>query len=149
MDQAHRHSSWGGNEVDLFLYPVDAAEPLGLRRPESASLARAIQASTTTEAARLRRRRFALIPASSAAYERGSELKEGLARYIEAEARRSSASPIPAEEFAPAAVRDRAYASGCAIALLLDRLDPGWKERLDRKDRSGRQAPSSSKASGA
>ncbi len=136
--QARHHPAWGGNEVDLFLYPTDDAEALAGRRLESRGLERALGATSDAEAARwaaealaLRQRRFARMPASAASYERGSEMKEGLARYIEAEALGSTASPFPAEEFPPAAVRDRAYASGCAIALLLDRLDPGWKPRVE------------------
>ncbi|HEY6050920.1 MAG TPA: hypothetical protein VIZ58_06700, partial [Thermoanaerobaculia bacterium] len=40
----------------------------------------------------------------------------------------------PAAEFPPDKVRDRAYASGSAMALLLDRLDPRWKESLEARD---------------
>ena len=139
--QARRHPKWGGNEVDLFLYPVEDAEALGLRRLESAALRRALAAGNGPGAAawaaralELRRERFRLLPESAAAYERGSELKEGLAQYIEAETAGHGSVLFPPAEFPPAAIRDRAYASGCAIALLLDRLDPAWKRRLEEKD---------------
>jgi hypothetical protein len=139
--QARRHPRWGGNEVDLFLYPVENAEALGLRRLESAALRRALAAGNGPSAAawaaraiELRRERFRLLPDPAAAYERGSEVKEGLARYVEAETAGPGPALIPPAEFPPAAIRDRAYASGCAIALLLDRLDPAWKRRLEAKD---------------
>jgi hypothetical protein len=139
--QARRHPKWGGNEVDLFLYPVEDAEALGLRRLESAALERALAAGSGPGAAAwaaraldIRRERFRLLPAAAAAYERGSELKEGLARYIEAQAAGPGSILFPRAEFPSGAIRDRAYVSGCATALLLDRLDHGWKLRLEEKD---------------
>jgi hypothetical protein len=139
--QARRHPGWGGNEADLFAYPVENPEALALRRLESAALARALaagnRARTAGWAARaleLRQERFALLPAPAAAYERGTEMKEGLARYIEAEAAGVPARFLPDAEFAPDRVRERAYASGCAMALLLDRLEPEWKRTLEEKD---------------
>jgi hypothetical protein len=139
--QAVRHPHWGGNEVDLFLYPVDDAPALAMRRLESAALSRALESVTPEKAAswaaralEIRRRRFERLPPTSAEYERASEKKEGLARYIEVESGGRWEPPLTAAEFDPAAVRDRAYASGCAIALLLDRLDSGWKDRLEKQD---------------
>ena len=139
--QARRHPGWGGNEADLFAYPVENSEALGLRRLESAALARALAAGNrprtagwAARALELRRERFALLPAPAAEYERGTEQKEGLARYIEAKAAGVPARFFPDAEFAPDRVRERAYVSGCAIALLLDRLDPGWKRSLEEKD---------------
>lgn len=139
--QAFRHPRWGGNEVDLFVYPSDDAEALSLRRLESSALRGALaakrRAATEALAARaleIRRERFSRLPEPAVAYERGTEAKEGLARYIEALAAGSGEPLLPQDEFPAQAVRERAYASGCAIALLLDRLDPDWKERLDAKD---------------
>lgn len=139
--QARRHPGWGGNEAELFVYPVEDAEALAFRRLESAALSRAVAAANRRTAAgwasralALRQSRFARLPAGAAAYERGTELKEGLARYLEA-ASGGLADPLfPAAEFPPGQVRDRAYASGCAIAVLLDRLDPGWKETLEEQE---------------
>ena len=139
--QARRHPGWGGNEADLFAYPVENSEALSLRRLESAALARALaagnRARTASWAARaleLRRERFAVLLAPAAAYERGTEMKEGLARYIEAKAVGVPAHLLPDAEFAPDRVRERAYASGCAMALLLDRLEPEWKRTLEEMD---------------
>ena len=139
--QAKRHPGWGANEADLFVYPVEIPPALALRRLESESLRRALAAgsrsSAGTWAARaleVRRERFALLPTSAASYERGTETKEGLARYVEARAGGPAVSIFPEAEFSAGAVRDRAYASGAAMALLLDRLDPDWKRRFEKND---------------
>jgi hypothetical protein len=139
--QARRHPKWGGNEVDLFVYPLDDAGALALRRLESAALSRALEAGNRertaawgTEAVELRRERFGLLPGPAAAYERGTEAKEGLARYVERLAASPAEPVFPPGEFPAEAIRERAYASGAAVALLLDRLDPGWKTRLEASD---------------
>ncbi len=139
--QARRHPKWGGNEAELFVYPFEDAEALAFRRIESRSLTLAIEAGNArrrsawaSRAAAARRSRFSRLSAGSSGYERGTESKEGLARYIQARAAGESGSPFPDTEFPPDKVRDRAYASGSAMALLLDRLDPRWKEALERRD---------------
>jgi hypothetical protein len=139
--QARRHPKWGGNEVEQLLYPVDDPEVLAQRRLESAALARALAAgrrpATLAWAARAlsaRRDRFARLPESASAYERGTEMKEGLARYVETKAAGQEEPLLPQEEFPAQAVRLRSYASGCAIGLILDRLDPAWKRQLEEKD---------------
>jgi len=139
--QAQRHPKWEGNEVELFVYPIEDLDALALRRIESRSLARALEAPGTaasspwaSRAVEARRSRFARLPEGSSGYERATELKEGLARYIQATAGGETGSPFPEAEFPADKVRDRAYASGSAIALLLDRLDPRWKESLEARD---------------
>jgi len=86
----------------------------------------------------LRRERFARLPDSAVAYERGAELHEGLAHYVErraAEAVGGAARPPLAEDEFPAdAVRRRCYAAGRGLALLLDRVCPDWKARLEGED---------------
>lgn len=139
--QARRHPSWGGNEVEQLLYPVENAAILALRRLESAALARSLAADEhpaarawAARALAFRRERFALLPERESAYERGTEMKEGLARYVERKATGDDGPLLPPEEFPAQAVRLRAYASGCAIGLVLDRLDSAWKRRLEEKD---------------
>jgi hypothetical protein len=139
--QARRHPKWGGNEVEQLLYPVDDPEVLAQRRLESAALARALSAgnpsATVAWAARAlsaRRDRFARLPESAPAYERGTEMKEGPARYVETKAAGQEEPLLPEEEFPAQAVRLRSYASGCAIGLILDRLDPTWRHQLEEKD---------------
>jgi len=138
--QGKRHPGWGGNEADLFVYPVEDARALALRRLESIALRRALaagnrpgRAAWAATALQIRRERFGRLPASACAYERGTEMKEGLARYVQRLA--GDSEPFfPEAEFPGAAVRDRAYASGAAMAQLLDGLRAGWKAELEEDD---------------
>jgi hypothetical protein len=139
--QARRHPKWGGNEVEQLVYPSEDAEVLAQRRLESTALRRALAADNRRAAgawaARVlaaRQERFARLTDPSAAYERGTEMKEGLARYVEAKTAGDGDSLLPEAEFPPDGVRLRTYDSGAAIGLLLDRLDPAWKRRLEEKD---------------
>ena len=145
--QARRHPKWGGNEVDQLTYPSDDQEVLAERRLESLALSRAVaarsRASAGAWAARAldaREKRFARLPETAAAYERGTEMKEGLATYVETMAAGERGAVLPESEFPPEAVRLRAYASGNAIARLLDRLDPAWKSALEANDDSSLDA---------
>jgi hypothetical protein len=134
--QRARHPTWQANEVDLFTYPVDDSLALALRREETAVLRRTLE-SPSDEAMRcwtrafldVRTRRFAAIAPEAAAYERGTELNEGLARYVEHRAARRTIRL--AEDRAAAEVRQRAYDVGAAIAAVLDRAQPDWRDRLD------------------
>jgi len=138
--QAERHPKWGGNEVDLFTYPVDDPVLLQLSRLETEALRRSLAAAgeknavcRAAAALDLRRTRFATLGESGALYERGTELKEGLARLVESRARGdSSKEPVfPGNEFAAGDVRSRSYAVGHAFGLLLDRFAPGWESKLE------------------
>ncbi|HEX8162224.1 MAG TPA: hypothetical protein VF538_10155 [Pyrinomonadaceae bacterium] len=141
--QRERHPGWSGNEVELFVYPFEDAEGLSLRRLESLALVRAERARAREESAcwaaaaiRSRRARFARLTAGATAYERGTELNEGLASYVEARAAgRAGRSRLSAEEFGAEAIRQRAYESGLSLALLLDRLAPGWQRHLEAGDK--------------
>jgi len=144
VHQRTHHPRWTANEVSLFTYPVDDADALALRRLETTALRRALDADAdgalrcwAAEAIRLRGERFARLPAEAADYERGTELSEGLARYVEWKgARRKPGSSLVRSVYPPADVRERAYDSGAGIAFLLDRLDRDWRARLDA-DSSG------------
>jgi hypothetical protein len=141
--QRERHADWTANEAELFVYPFEDADALRLRRLETLALVRAGDARAKTSAAcwaasalKLRAERFARIPAGSAAYERGTELNEGLASYVEAlAAGRTNRSGLAPDDFAAGEVRQRAYATGRALAMLLDRFGPGWKQRLEGGDK--------------
>ena len=138
--QAERHPKWGGNEADLFTYPIDDPILLQLSRLETESLRRALAAKDRRGAAcwaaaalDLRRRRFAALGETGALYERGTELKEGLARLVESRARGASSEPVlRQEDFAPGDVRSRSYAVGHALGVLLDRFAAGWEAGLER-----------------
>lgn len=137
--QGQRHPRWVANEVELFAYPVDDASLLTLRRLETIALNRAIRSSDVGESAcwtrtalATRRERFRTLPAGSAEYERKNELKEGLARYVQWRA--GGGGSHTADDPPADAVRDRAYASGASLALLLDRFSPTWKATLSAAD---------------
>lgn len=140
--QREHHPVWSANEAELFAYPVDDPDLLTLRRMESEALRRAIVVDDrelsgcwARAALDLRRQRFAALTAGSIAYERGTELNEGLATYIE---RRATGAPdstlLPAGEFVPEAVRQRGYQTGVAVARLLDRFSPTWRTVLEQSD---------------
>jgi hypothetical protein len=140
--QRQHHSGWSGNEGSIFLYPSDDTRLLGLRRLETAALRQALAARTvpatacwTRKALDYRRERFATMDSSFARYERLTELNEGLATYVELLALGKATVEIPAREFPATAFRDRLYATGPALAFLLDRLRPGWQAELETDDR--------------
>jgi hypothetical protein len=79
-----------------------------------------------------RRERFARLGAGAAGYERALELNEGLARYVEARSINARESGLTANEFAAEELRTRGYATGHALALLLERFAPAtWAMRLE------------------
>jgi hypothetical protein len=140
--QRERRPTWTANEAELFSYPVDHPELLALRRLETEALRRALAAAEAERSAcwarqalEARRERFAALPAGSVGYERGSELNEGLATYVEYRATGAPAeAALPDGEFPPEALRQRSYWSGLALARLLDRFYAGWREALMRSD---------------
>jgi hypothetical protein len=141
--QRERHADWTANEAELFVYPFEDADALRLRRLETLALVRAVDARAKDVSAcwagaalKFRAERFARLPAGSAAYERGTELNEGLATYVEAlAAGREHRAGLPPADFAAGEVRQRAYASGRTLALLLDRFGPDWKQKLEGGDK--------------
>lgn len=137
--QRTHHKSWSANEGDLFLYPADNAALLALRREESAALRNALEQRDRAGcwaalAMRVRAQRFAAMDSAFATYERRTELNEGLATYVQLRARGETTIAIPAAEFPAQAVRERSYVIGPALGLLLDRLRPSWKTRLEAND---------------
>jgi hypothetical protein len=133
--QREHHPKWIANEAHLFAYPLDNAGALQRRLMETESLRRALleheprgTACWIAEALRMRDQRFAALPPNAVAYERAAELNEGLANYIQVRAAGREASfALPQGDFAVDAVRDRSYQIGTALALLLDRVAPGWQ----------------------
>ncbi|HVG23902.1 MAG TPA: hypothetical protein VND45_07090 [Thermoanaerobaculia bacterium] len=129
--QRTHHPQWSANEADLFAYPEEEVEAVSLQLREFDALQQALagDACATRLALALRRERFARIGATAAAYERGTELNEGLATYVE---HRVANAPVVLQRKEGA--RERMYQSGLALAVLLDRYDPKWKETLERGD---------------
>ena len=139
FQRAH-HPNWGANEFDLLRYPVTDGELLFQRRIETECLRRAVEATHDTlargwaaAACRARRERFATLPESLRAYERGNELNEGLAYFVQYRAlgSRGPKPPLPAEEYSAEDVRLRTYGVGEAWASLLERFADGWSVELE------------------
>ena len=140
--QRKHHPHWQANEVDLFVYPIDNADLLALRRLESEALREALATASPSRAACLgrltieyRTKRFAAMDSAFSAYERGTELSEGLATYVELRALGRTTVDIPAGELAAADVRRRSYIIGAGIAFLLDGIRPQWQRSLEAHDR--------------
>lgn len=136
--QGEHHPDWCANEAELLVYPVGDIELLRLRWLETQALRRALQEQRATKAAawaaaalKARRKRFQRMPESSVTYEQATELNEGLAQYVESLTLERRASPLSDEEFAAEEIRRRCYATGHALAQLLDRSDPEWKLKLE------------------
>jgi hypothetical protein len=139
--QRERHPDWQGNEGDLLLYPIEHANLLALRRLETEALRHALDATDPARTACLARlvvdyrtQRFAAMDSAFSAYERGTELNEGLATYIQLLALGRTTIDIPREEFPAGDVRLRIYTIGPAIAFLLDRIRPRWQQSLEAND---------------
>ena len=133
--QGQAHPKWAANEADLFLYPLDDWELLSWRRIETLELLRALRTRREAEARcwagaalATRKERFARMPAGAAAYERGTELHEGLAQYVEYQSIHKPEA-LTAEDFPAGIIRQRGYATGQAFALLLDRFGGDWKSQ--------------------
>jgi len=83
----------------------------------------------------LRRQRSRQLPDTAARYERDLERWEGLAQYVEGKvAGRPRCLDTLAEPSRPDAIRTAAYATGEAIAVLMDEISPGWAITLDADD---------------
>ena len=138
--QGQRHPTWTANEADLFEYPVRDAGLWALQKQELESLERALGSGSPERAAcwaehalELRHERFAQMDHRFAEYERHTELKEGLARYVERRAT-GDETATPLAKSLPEEVRDRAYATGEALARILDLLDSEWRDGLEETD---------------
>lgn len=138
--QARRPGAWPyANEAARFLYPVTDAAVLALRRQEIEALRRAVESETPAAAAGwarralgARRERFGKLAAELAEYERSLERIEGLAAYVEALAtKRGPSERLDGERAGE--IRLTCYGTGHALAVLLDRLAPGWKGEFERR----------------
>ena len=135
------HPTWQGNETVLYLFPVDDANLLSLRRMETEALRRALAANGSHEkrcwtlrALRARQDRYAGMSPEFSTYERGTELLEGLASYVEAMSVGRMSVDLPREGYAANEVRGRCYEIGHALAVLLDAFAPMWKTVFEADD---------------
>ena len=137
--QALHHPDWRPNDALLLDYPLDTPESLALRRMEIEAVKRALLALKDRDAAGwarsaldIRRERLAVLSEKYAVYEREVQRLEGIAEYIEYRACGRGIFDAPViNGFAPIAAREMGYFGGRWIATLLDRMDPGWKARME------------------
>jgi len=137
--QSLNHPDWRPNDGFLFNYPLDTPEMLALRRMEVGAFRRAVTAQSDKEASgwlkealKWRDKRFSLMDDTLVNYEGELQRFEGLADYIEKTIRGSDMTQIPVEPgFAPAAIRHLGYLLGRWSAVILDRLEPDWKNRME------------------
>jgi len=141
--QRTKHHRWRQNDGVLLFYPQETKEALYLRRIEKEAFKRAVLSSSEEEIAgwartamEYRKERLNRIPAQYGNYEKDLQLTEGLSDYIERIAR--GVDPLNASNItdgiAPAGVRDLGYWEGRWIAMILDRLNPDWKNYLEKND---------------
>lgn len=137
--QILRHPDWRPNDLVLLTYPLDQARALADRRLELEAFKRALSSAASEDAAawvrtglELRNLRHSTLTSAQTQYEREIQWLEGLAQYIEyRSAGRTDTEDAFEDDLAPRGVRHQGYFEGSWAALLLDRFDPAWKERLE------------------
>jgi len=132
------HKDWLADEAVTFTYPVEDVSGLVYRRLEARALYKAICSEDDAQALawakgamELRKKRFTRLTEDQRAYDRGFELLEGTAYYVEYQSL-GRASTRLAEEIEASDVRSRNYATGQALCVLLDRFSPEWKKQLNQ-----------------
>jgi hypothetical protein len=141
--QRLRHPQWRQNDGLLLRYPEDTSDVLLLRRTEKEAFRRAVVSDGKEEIAawakvalQSREERLGRLAPPFALYEKELQRTEGLSDYIERAAR--GLDPLNASNMtngiAPAGIRDLGYVEGRWIAMILDKLSPGWKSRLEEDD---------------
>jgi hypothetical protein len=136
-----RHATFRPNEVARYTYPMKDARNLQRVLAEDEALARALEAQDGAQAAAwaatmaaLRRERAPWLTPDDRAFETGLEMMEGtanaVARTVVGLESSETATRLRAERAADQ-LRWRYYDSGAAICLILDRLQPNWKTRID------------------
>jgi len=137
--QRLNHPDWRPNDGYLFNYPLDNPDMLAWRRLEVEAFRRAITAQDDKETSgwlkevlKWREKRYSLMDDPLVNYEGELQRFEGLADYIEKKARGSDLTQIAVDPgFAPAAIRHLGYLLGRWSAVILDRLEPDWKTRME------------------
>lgn len=141
--QLKKHPDWWKlNELEFFIYPFEDVEILSLRKLETDAIRKALRTEEPYESARwcktallTRRERFEKMKKGAINYERGIELLEGTAHYLQYQvAGKHLHTEIKVPGYLPEQVRLRGYAIGNALCLLLDRFQSDWKERLEKEE---------------
>lgn len=137
--QKLKHTDWRPNDGYLFNYPLDTPDMLALRRMETEAIRRAVVAQShkevygwVREAFKWRDKRYPLLDDVLIQYEGELQRFEGLAEYIEYKSGSRDLTRIPVDPgFAPGAIRHLGYLLGRWSAVILDRLEPNWKEIME------------------
>ncbi|HEY3381217.1 MAG TPA: hypothetical protein VGK32_05570 [Vicinamibacterales bacterium] len=136
-----RHTNFRPNEMARYAYPVKDDRNLRRVLGEDEALSRALEAASARQAAawvalalQLRHERNAWLTDDDRAFETGLEMMEGtancVARVVVGEKPGATAARLRTERPADQ-IRWRYYDSGAAVCLLLERLQPDWKDRID------------------
>jgi hypothetical protein len=139
-----QHPSWSANEAELFTFPKGDPVWLAARRLEQEAYLAALAAPETqscqagvAQALAQREVWAGVFTPEQHNYVRELERMEGLAAYLQTVVEHPDA-PDPSilgnSEFRPAEARRWAYYMGTLQALLLDRLVPDWRVRLEADD---------------
>ena len=137
--QRIHHPKWAADEGALFLYPVVDPDLLAIRRLEMEGLRRALADKSLGScwakiALEYRQQRFSRMDLIFTSYERGTEMNEGLASYVQFKVNGQDVFRFPDIPFKATEIRQRAYITGPALALLLDQFSPGWSRVLEEYD---------------
>jgi len=141
--QKSRYPHWMQNDGLLLVYPPETEQSLFLRRMEKEAFKRAVLSDNqedmcgwAMEAIRYRKLRLNMVDPDFRRYEMELQRSEGLSDYVEKKVRNST--PLDASEMtdgiAPAGIRDLGYVEGRWIAIILDKLSPGWKNEFETND---------------
>jgi hypothetical protein len=141
--QKEFYGNWGVNEASTFTYPSTNAEIWELRKEILIALEHAVNSKRDLDAIgwakyalELRDSRFNLMNEETRNYDRGMELLEGTARYVQFKSLNDLQENCFEDiEFLPTDARRPSYSVGCAFAVLLDRFMPDWKSEFTTENR--------------
>lgn len=138
--QKEKHPGWRPNDAYLLVYPLETVESLAARMTEKEAFRRAVDSKDDAVAAgwarqglAYRTQRLEPLGDQLAGYERELQRFEGISEYIEYRARGNDPLDLLAAThgIAPSGIRDLGYVEGRLISYLLDRLDKGWKDKME------------------
>ena len=135
------HPTWTPNEMWRYSYPMDDLDNYRQLLLEEEALARAVEsesnelaASWAAAALAVRADRMARLSQEHQTFEIALELQEGTAVYMgRSTIGIASDTDRLRDDRGPEGIRWRCYETGAAFAVILDRLMPSWKKRLDAK----------------
>jgi hypothetical protein len=135
------HPTWRPDEMWRYSYPMIDVDNYRQLLLEEEALARAVSSETddsaaswTAAALAIRSERSAKLSEQHSTFETALELQEGTAVYMGRSAIGiADDTDRLLEDRGPEGIRWRCYETGSAIAVILDRLLPTWKQALDAK----------------